>query len=92
MPSIKVTIRDLTTDKTTEVQLPDDAPMSKLLPALAQRLGITEQSGAGVQYKLHYKAPNPPDPFDLKEEDTLGGRGVKDGSLLGFSHKFIAGC
>ena len=91
MAEIRVTIVELATNKRTDVRLPDDAAVRQLLPVLAEKLGIEQQAGGVAEYKLSYKGPNPPEPSDIKDDDTLAGKGVKEGSTLGFTHSFIAG-
>jgi hypothetical protein len=92
MSDINVKIVQLATSKTVEVQLPDNVAVARLLPVLAKRLGIEAQQGGVTEYKLSYKQPNPPDPFEFQEQDTLAAKDVKAGSLLAFSHSFVAGC
>jgi hypothetical protein len=75
-----------------KVSLPDDAPIKRLLVALADRLGIKPPSPGEIpMHRLTYKWPNPPDRYDFKEDDTLAGRGVKEGSELLFTAGFKAG-
>ncbi len=91
MAQIKVQIYQPATGKSADVQLPDDAQIVRLLPRLAERLKIEAPASGATQYKLSYKWPNPPDPFDLKDDDTLAGKGVKEGSRLVLTHEFNAG-
>ena len=91
MADIQVTIVMPATQARHTVELPDDAQISQLLPAIAESLSIEKQAGGVTEYKLSYKGPQPPDPFDFKDDDTLASRGVKAGATLAFTHSFIAG-
>lgn len=88
MAPIKVTIIEGATGKQNLVKLPDDETIGKMLPSLAKSLGL--QTG-GTELKLYYKSPNPPDPYQFQDNDTLKSRSVQEGSTLLFTHSFVAG-
>lgn len=91
MSEITVKVVQLATSKVVDVQLPDNIPVGRLLPLLAQKLNVEQQAGGLNEFKLSYKQPNPPEPFVFQEQDTLESRGVKAGSVLAFSNSFVAG-
>jgi hypothetical protein len=88
MTAIKVTIVEGATGKQSIVKLPNNEPVGKILPPLAKSLGVQV---AGTELKLYHKSPNPPEPFQFQDNDTLKSRSVKDGSILLFTHSFVAG-
>lgn len=91
MADIMVKIVKLATGETVDATLPDDARVGDLKPAVAEQLGLPPQSGGANIYKLGYKHPEPPKPYEFADDDTLAGKGVKPGSILTFTHEFIAG-
>jgi len=91
MADILVKIANIVTGETVDAELPDDARVGDLKPALAEKLGWQPERGGATSYKLGYKYPNPPEPYEFADDDTLAGRDVKPGSILSFIKEFIAG-
>ncbi len=54
MAKLRVTIIDEVRNRRLKVDLPDDAAMKKLLPALAEKLGLptTDPGGQPIAYQL----------------------------------------
>jgi hypothetical protein len=74
MAQLKVYIRDHTGTKVTPVELPDDIPMKRLLPALVTKMGLpTLQGGTPIVYKLDHR----PTGKRLRDDDTMASAGVQ---------------
>ena len=57
MASTKVIIYDPTGSKKTPVELPDDVPMRRLVPALVTKMGLPTTQGANpITYRLDHRA------------------------------------
>ncbi len=88
MAGFNVTLRDLATDLSHEVELPHDITMSRLLPALTTRLELplTGPNGEPMSYRLQTESGTV-----LRESDTLSAVGVQDGATLTLSSEMEAG-
>jgi ABC-type amino acid transport substrate-binding protein len=73
MAKLRVTIIDEVRDRRLKVDLPDDAAIEKLLPALAKKLGLPL-----VAYQLTHEATG----RALGGDQTLASFGVKEGDAL----------
>jgi hypothetical protein len=80
---VKVQIIDSTGAKNVTAELPDDAPMSRLLPALVKKMSLPENVQYGIQHKQSGKQLQPP--------DTLASAGVKEGDTLRLLPNVTAG-
>lgn len=79
MAQLKVIIQDHTGSKKTPVELPDDVPMKRLLPALVTKMGLpTQQSGQPLTYRLDHKRSGK----RLGDDDTLSSAGVQAEDVL----------
>lgn len=68
MPQMTVIITDQATAKSLTANLPDDAPLGHLLPALVTKMGLaTEQFGEPTKYLLIHKTTGK----QLRDDDTL---------------------
>ena len=57
MASIKTIIYDPTGSKKTPVELPDDVPMRRLIPALVSKMGLPTSQGANpITYRLDHRS------------------------------------
>jgi len=79
--------------RSIDVLVPVDTPVWRpevlLVMAFAKRGYIHRLPGFCAVYRPSYIAPNPPDPYEFKDEDTLAGRGVEEGSILAFEESFV---
>jgi len=80
---IRVTVSDQAGGKTVTAELPATAPMSRLLPALVQKMQLPSNVQYGIQHKQSGK--------QLQSNDTLSGAGVKDGDTLRLLPNVTAG-
>lgn len=88
MAQIKVIIRDHTGAKKTPVELPDDVPMRRLVPALVTKMGLpTTQGGQPLTYGLDNMRTGK----RLRDEDTLRAAGVMADDVLTLLPQVTAG-
>lgn len=89
MGQVSITLVRADTNQEFDVELPDDAAITELLPALVKELGLplTGQDGNQVAYELSNKRTG----TELKESETLGSAGVKNGDLMLLTSTFVAG-
>ncbi len=90
MPSINVTVLDSTENKRHPVELPDDAPIEKLIQVLVDKMKLpkTAADGSSVQvYQFHHKNSG----RLLQDKQTLAQAGVKNGDILRLAPVMIAG-
>ncbi len=88
MAGINVTLTEAATNTPHSVELPRDIPMSRLIPALIDRLDlpITGPDGQAMSYRLQTE-----DGTVLGDNDTLNSVGVQDGSNITLSAEMQAG-
>ena len=89
MPTINVTVFDSTENKRVPVELPDDAPVNKLLAVLIDKLSLPKAGpdGAPLSYKFHHKNSGK----QIQEQQTLAAAGVSDGDILRLQPEITAG-
>ncbi len=89
MANINVTVFDSTENKRVPVELPDDAPVNKLLAVLIEKLSLPKAGpdGAPLSYKFHHKNSGK----QIQEQQTLAGAGVRDGDILRLQPEITAG-
>lgn len=88
MAQIRVFILDHTGGTKTEVELPDDVPILRLLPALVDSMGMPQiHGGTAVKYRLDHKASE-----RLGEDLTLASAGIRPGDTLSLLPEVTAGC
>lgn len=89
MSQISVTLVRADTNQEFDVELPDDAQIQELLPALVKELGLplTGPDGNQVAYELSNKRTG----REYKEADSLGSAGTKSGDVLLLTSTFVAG-
>jgi len=80
---IKVTVTDQAGGKTVQAELPAGAPMSRLLPALVQKMSLPTNTQYAIQHKQSGKT--------LQPADTLTSAGVKEGDTLRLMPNVTAG-
>ena len=89
MPLINVTVFDSTENKRVPVELPDDAPVGKLIAVLVDKLKLPRSGpdGAPLSYKFHHKNSGK----QLQDQQTLAAASVKDGDILRLQPEITAG-
>lgn len=89
MALINVTVFDSTENKKVPVELPDDAPVNKLISILIERLNLPKlgPDGAPLSYKFHHKNSG----RQLQDQQSLSSADVKDGDILRLQPEITAG-
>jgi len=88
MASIKVIIYDPTGSKKTPVELPNDVPMRRLLPALVSKMGLPTSQGANpITYRLDHRQSGK----RLAEGESLTDAGVAQDDILSLFPEVTAG-
>ena len=89
MPYINVTVYDSTENKRVPAELPDDAPCSKIVTVLLQKLQLPTNGpdGAPLSYKFHHKNSGQ----QVQDAQTLAEAGVRDGDILRLQPEITAG-
>jgi hypothetical protein len=82
-PKLKVTVTDQAGGKTVTAELPADAAMSRLIPALVTKMSLP----GNVQYQIQHKQSGK----NLLATDTLNTAGVKEGDTLRIFPNVTAG-
>lgn len=80
---VKVTVTDQAGGKTVTAELPTNAEMSRLLPALVTKMQLPSNVQYGIQHKQSGK--------QLQSEDTLSSAGVNEGDTLRLLPNVTAG-
>lgn len=89
MGLLTVQVWDATGNKRQQVQLPDDAPVSRLLVVLLEKMKFPQYApdGQPLSYKFHHRATGK----QLLDEQSLAQVGVKDGDVLRLQPEITAG-
>lgn len=89
MPYINVTVYDSTENKRVPAELPDDAPCSKIVTVLVQKLQLPTNGpdGAPLSYKFHHKNSG----RQIQDSQTLAQAGVSEGDILRLQPEITAG-
>jgi len=89
MAMITVEVWDATGSKKTAVELPDDAPVNRILVVLVEKMHLPRQSPDGqlMSYKFHHKATG----RQLLDTQSLAEGGVKAGDVLRLQPEITAG-
>lgn len=89
MGTITVEVWDATGNKKNLVELPDDAPVNRVLVVLVQKMSLPVNSPDGqlMSYKFHHKTTG----MQLLDTQTLGEAGVKEGDVLRIQPEITAG-
>jgi uncharacterized ubiquitin-like protein YukD len=89
MGMMNVEIWDSTGNKRQKAELPDDAPVDKIMAVLVDRLNLPRNGpdGAPMSYKFHHKTSG----RQLQDEDTLSAAGVANGDILRLVPEITAG-
>jgi hypothetical protein len=89
MATINVTVYDSTENKRVPVELPDDAPVNKIILVLVDKLRLPKNGpdGAPLSYKFHHKNSG----RQIQDSQSLGESGVHDGDILRLQPEITAG-
>jgi uncharacterized ubiquitin-like protein YukD len=89
MAMITVQVWDATGAKRQDVELPDDAPVNRILVVLIDKMKLPRQSPDGqlMSYKFHHKASG----RQLLDGQTLKEAGVAPGDVLRLQPEITAG-
>lgn len=86
---LTIEVWDATGNKRRTVELPDDAPVKRVLAVLLERMNFPQYGPDGqlLSYKFQHKASGK----QLLDEQTLTGAGVKDGDVIRLMPEITAG-
>ena len=89
MGKVNVTIVDVTGNKQQQAEIPDDAPVGRIIARLLELMGLptTSPTGEPMNYKFHHKASGK----QLSDEQTLAQANVQNGDLLRLQPEITAG-
>jgi hypothetical protein len=89
MGMITVEVWDATGNKRQSVEMPDDAPVNRLLAVLLEKMKFPQfaPDGQPLSYKFHHRASGK----QLLDDQTLGEVGVKSGDVLRLQPEITAG-
>jgi uncharacterized ubiquitin-like protein YukD len=89
MGTTNVEVWDTTGNKRQTAELPDDAPVNRIMAVLIERMSLPKNSpdGQPMSYKFHHKATGK----QLSDEQTLAEAGVKEGDVLRVVPEITAG-
>ena len=89
MGMMSVEVWDATGNKRQTAELPDDAPVNRIMAVLIERLDLPKNSpdGQPMSYKFHHKASGK----QLTDEQTLAEAEVKEGDVLRVVPEITAG-
>lgn len=89
MGLVTVEVWDATGNKRQPVEMPDDAPVNRLLLVIVEKLNfpINAPDGQPLSYKLHHRASGK----QLLDDQKLRDVGVKNGDVLRLLPEITAG-
>ena len=89
MGMIIIQVWDATGNKRQEVELPDDAPVNRILAVLLERMNFPQYApdGQPLSYKFHHRASGK----QLLDEQCLAEAGVQPGDVLRLQPEITAG-
>ncbi len=89
MGMMTVEVWDATGNKRQAVEMPDDAPVNRLLAVLLEKMNFPQYApdGQPLSYKLHHRASGK----QLLESQTLSAVGVREGDVLRLQPEITAG-
>jgi uncharacterized ubiquitin-like protein YukD len=89
MAMITVQVWDATGNKRQDVELPDDAPVNRILAVLLDKMGLPQiaPDGQPLSYKFHHKRSGK----QLLDEQRLCEVGVQQGDVLRLQPEITAG-
>jgi uncharacterized ubiquitin-like protein YukD len=89
MSMVTVQVWDATGNKRQDVEMPDDAPVNRLLAVLLEKMKFPQfaPDGQPLSYKFHHRASGK----QLLDDQTLSDVGVKAGDVLRLQPEITAG-
>ncbi len=89
MATLNVTVFDSTENKRIPVELPDDAPVNKIIAVLVDKLLLPKNGpdGAPLSYKFHHKGSG----RQLLDTETLASAKIQNGDVLRLQPEITAG-
>ena len=89
MASITVQILDATGNKRQEVELPDNAPVNRIIAVLLDKMNLpkTGPDGQPLAYKFHHKRTGK----QLQDSQSLSSVGAMDGDIIRLQPEITAG-
>ena len=89
MKMVTVQVWDATGNKRQEVEMPADAPVSRILAVLLEKMKfpLSAPDGQPLSYKFHHRNSGK----QLLDEQSLADVGVKDGDVLRLQPEITAG-
>ncbi len=89
MAVLTVQVWDATGNKRQAVEMPDDAPVNRLLVVLVDKMNFPQYApdGQPLSYRLHHRASGK----QLLDEQSLSDVGVHDGDVLRLQPEITAG-
>ena len=89
MSLLRVQVWDATATKRQEVEMPDDAPVNRILAVLLDKMNFPQYApdGQPLSYKFHHKTTGK----QLLDNQTLKDVGVKEGDVLRLQPEITAG-
>jgi uncharacterized ubiquitin-like protein YukD len=89
MGMVTVEVWDATGNKRQQVEMPDDAPVNRLLAVLLEKMKFPQfaPDGQPLSYKFHHRASGK----QLLDDQTLAQVGVKSGDVLRLQPEITAG-
>ncbi len=88
MSQVKVIIYDPTGSKKTPVELPNDVPMRRLIPALVTKMGLPTNQGANpITYRLDHRSSGK----RISDDESLSDANVKEDDILSLFPEVTAG-
>jgi uncharacterized ubiquitin-like protein YukD len=89
MAMLTVQVWDATGNKRQEVEMPDDAPVNRIIAVLLQKMNFPQYAPDGqlLSYKLHHRSTGK----QLLDTQSLADIGVKGGDILRLQPEITAG-
>ena len=89
MANLTVQVWDATGNKRQEVELPDNAPVNRIIAVLLDKMNLPKNGpdGEPLSYKFHHKASGK----QLQDTQSLADVGVKDGDVIRLQPEITAG-
>lgn len=89
MAMLTVQVWDATGNKRRQVQMPDDAPVNRILAVLLEKMNFPQYGPDGqvLSYKLHHRATGK----QLLDHQSLSEVGAREGDVLRLQPEITAG-
>lgn len=89
MAMVNVQVWDATGNKRQQIEMPDDAPVKRILAVLLEKMNFPQYAPDGqlLSYKFHHRASGK----QLLDEQTLHDVGVREGDILRLQPEITAG-